>query len=287
MKIYTVILASITALSLSAAEADYATQNNSADKAFNELEGKKSSDKDLELQKKELEIERLKLEMEKQKLAEEKQKTQQPAPAYQAPRPSVRTSTFYLGFETYNASGTQTAAYKSDDFPTIDGQEEKEDATFTQNRLVIGFGRVNENRFEIGLTSGRTFTGDSGVNDMIEEGGTGLDLMWNIVAGSMYDPGAGTNVLPFFKIGFGYGTYKITDEFKAAYNMTETEIVAFDFKLGLGAYIQLNKNMEFSASYDYTGTAFQPIEYQYLGGTVTENDTANISGLNLGFNFHF
>jgi len=287
------LLASLLSVSLMAADADYQTQHDSADKAFNEMEGKENSDKDLELQKKDLEIERLKLELEKKKLAEEKQKSQQPAPSYQAtpsyqsPRQTVPTSSFYLGFETYNASGKQTTTYESDDYPAIDGQENEEESKYTQNRIVIGFGRVNENRFEIGFSSGRTFTGDSGFNDIIEEGGTGLDLTWNIVASSMYNAQASTNVLPFFKIGFGYGVYELTDEFTTYYNSNETQIVAFDFKLGLGAYVQLNKNIEFSAAYDYTGMAFQPIEYYYGSASITEKNSAAFSGLSLGFNFHF
>lgn len=279
-----ILLASLLAAGLIAAEADYQTQQNSADKAFNELDGKDSSNKDLELQKKELEIERLKLELEKKKLAEEKAQQPASAPSYQAPQPTVRTSNFYLGFETYNASGTQTTKLEADGY---DSEEYEEDATYTQRRLVIGFGRVNENRFEIGLSSGRSFSGDSGFNDKIEEDGTGLDLTWNIVASSMYNAHADTNVLPFFKIGFGYGVYDLTDEFTSAYDTTETQIVEFDFKLGLGAYIQLNENMEFSASYDITGMVFQPIEYETFIGTVTETNSASVSGLSLGFNFHF
>lgn len=281
---HTLFLASLAALSLNAAEADYATQNNSADKAFNELEGKDQSDKDLELKKKELEIERLKLELEKKKLAEEKQQAAQPAPAaYPAPRRAVRTSKFYLGVEGYNASGTQKTTYEADGYDT---EEYEESADYTQSRLIIGFGRVNENRFEIGLSSGKKFTGDAGFNDKIEDG-VGLDVAWNIVISSLYDSASSVNVLPFFKMGIGYGVYKLTDEFTSQYVTTAEQIVSGEVKLGAGAYIQLNKHVEFSVGYDYTWMAFQPIEYDIGSTTVTEKDSANLSGLNLGFNFHF
>lgn len=284
MKKQALILASLAVLSLNAAEADYATQNNSADKAFNELEGKEQGDKDLELQKKELEIERLKLELKKKKMAEEKQKAQEPAPA---PRPSRQSSSFYIGIESYFASGTQKQEWESSDTPIYDGITQEEHTRYTQKRLVLGFGRANENRLEIGLVNGKKFDSDIYINNGIDEG-TGMDLIWNIVGSPLSGNNASPTILPFFKIGFGYGAYEFTNEFKEYWNIASDQIVAFEFKLGLGAYIQLNKNIEFSASYDYTGVAFEPIKYDNgFGTTITEKNSANIAGFNLGFNYHF
>jgi len=278
----TLLLTALLSLNLIAADADYQTQQDSADKAFNELDGKESDGKDLELQKKELEIERLKLELEKKKLAEEKQKAQQPAPAqqtYQAPSRPVQQyeSDFYIGLETYSATGTRTNKYTDSSGWTA---EATADIDFTQRALKIGFGKLGENRLTIDLTSGRDIT-DSTSGDSYYKEGTGVGLTWDIVMSSMYKSASASNLLPFLRLGFGIGTYEYLDEYKYLY--AEDTVSTVEFKWGIGVYYQINKTFELSASYDSQTAA---LAYENASGDKWEI-TDQVGGVAIGFNVHF
>jgi hypothetical protein len=280
MKKSIVVLASLLALNLTAAEADYATQQESADKAFNELDGKEADNKEIELQKKELEIERLKLELEKKQLAEERQKAQQPAPqAYQAPsRPAQQPyrSSFYIGFETYNASGTRTKTAKNSSGSTL--WEVENDIDFAQQALKIGFGELSENRITIDILSGRdiSYEGTSLYKD-----GTGFGLTWDVVMSSLYDASSESNLLPFLRLGFAIGSYEYLDEY--AYLYEDDSASTVELKLGFGLFYQINKTFELAVSYDMNTAA---LAYEDSVGNKLEI-TDQVSGIALGFNAHF
>jgi hypothetical protein len=277
MKHITPLLASLLSVTLLAAEADYQTQHDSADKAFNEMEGKSDKEKDLELQRKELEIERLKLELEKKQLAEEKQKAAQPAPApsHQARRSSAKESTFYLGLETYSASGTRT--YKTS-YKNGGSYSTGYDSKFTQQALKLGFGGLGDNRLALDLIFGKDITIDG---DSLYESGTGVGLTWDIVMSSLYNPSDSSNLLPFLRLGFGVGSYKHLEENKIYYAEDTTSSV--ELKWGLGIYYQINKSFELALSYDWLTGAMAYKDANENELTITDQ----VGGIALGINAHF
>ena len=276
-----IVLASLLGLSLMAADADYQTQQDSADKAFNELEGKETTDKDLELQKKELEIERLKLELERKKLAEEKQNSQQPAPSYQEPArpaPTDNGSVFYIGFEVFNANGTREVTLKDSSGSTLSTAEA--DIDFSQQAFKLGLGGLGDNRLTLDFVSGRKLSNSDTGNDLYKEG-TGIGLTWDIVMSSLYRPASPTNFLPFLRLGFSVGSYEYLDEQKYLY--ADDKATTVEFTYGLGMYFQINKTLELAASYDIQTAA---LAYEDSYGNKLEI-TDQVGGLAIGLNVHF
>lgn len=278
------ILLSVLSLSsvlIFAGESSYEVQQNSSQKALDELDGKEMSEKDLQLMKKDLEIERLKLELEKQKFAEEKQKNeQQMVVADETPRESIQNnknsnSGVFIGVETYGASGTRTYAITTSGESTT---ELEHDIDYTQQTLKLGIGDLGDNRLAVGFTFGKdiSYEGDS-----LYKSGTSVDIIWDIVMSSLYQESSQSNLLPFFRLGFGIGSYEYLDEEKSLY--TEDSATTAEFKFGFGAYYQIDKTFELALSYDFQIAAFS---YEDPDGDIM-NITDDIGGLALGFNIHF
>lgn len=282
MKPLTLLLASVFCAGLIAAEADYQTQHDSADKAFNELEGKQTDASELELQKKELEIERLKLELEKRKLAEEKQKlksdqlrTEPQSKTLPQEEPRGKQSGFYIGIEAFGATGRRTSTVKNSSGVTL--SETESDIDYTHQKLQLGL-IVEGNRVALGVTAGKEIRDSDG---SLYKKGTGVDMTFDLVSDSLYDPASTSNILPFLRLGAGIGVYEHLDEDKIYFE--DDTATAIEGKLGLGLYYQINETFEIAASYEWM---FSVQNYQDTSDNTLEiSDT--ISGIALGFNAHF
>lgn len=264
-----------------AEQPSYQEQQNSSQKALDELDGKEMSEKDLQLMRKDLEIEKLKLELEKQKFAEEKQKNeQQIVTADEASRESTQNnknsnSGVFIGIETYEASGTRTYTVTASGESTT---ELEHDIDYAQQTLKLGIGDLGDNRLAVGFTFGKdiSYKGDS-----LYKNGTSVDIIWDIVMSSLYEESSQSNLLPFFRLGFGVGSYEYLDEEKPLY--AEDSATSAEFKFGFGAYYQIDKTFELALSYDFQITAFS---YEDPDGDIM-NVADDIGGLALGFNIHF
>ncbi len=274
------ILASLLGVTLMAAEADYRTQQESADKAFSELESEESSDKDLELQKKDLEIERLKLELEKRKLAEEKQKFQQSASGQQTfhqprPAPKIKQEGFYVGLEAYRGMGTRT--WKTTDADTSVTTETEENIEFSQQTLKIGM-LVEGHRAYLGLTAGKDITED-GTSQYKE--GHSIDAGFDFVFDTLYDASSSSNILPFLRAGIGIGFYEHLDEDKIYYE--DDTATAVEVRLGVGIYYQIDRTFEVAASLERLAS----VQYFKDTNDNTLEITDALSSLSVGVNYHF
>ncbi|MDQ1339647.1 MAG: hypothetical protein QG567_800 [Campylobacterota bacterium] len=264
-----------------AEQSSYEEQQNSSQKALNELDGKGVSEKDLQLMRKDLEIERLKLELEKQKFAEEKQKNeQQIVTADEAPSESIQNnknpnSGVFIGIETYGASGTRTYTISTSGNSAT---ELEHDIDYAQQTLKLGIGELGDNRLAVGFTFGKDirYEGDS-----LYKSGTSVDIVWDIVMSSLYQESSQSNLLPFFRLGFGVGSYEYLDEDKPLY--VEDTASSVEVKFGFGVYYQIDKTFELALSYDFQTSAFA---YEDVDGD-TMDIADSVSGLALGFNVHF
>jgi opacity protein-like surface antigen len=185
----------------------------------------------------------------------------------------------YLGLEGQYATGIQTDRTRLSEYLY---REYDEAMIYNEITLKLGFGDINDDRFEIGLTVNKGYAlKDSTVTSEFDTGRS-LDISYYFVFNSFYEAVDTTNFLPYFRIGIGIGQFDIKEEYQASYNGEES-IYSTDYKYGVGVFGQMTRRMELTFGYDIVRRQFQKIEDNGFEKEIVHNT----GGLSLGLNYHF
>ena len=186
----------------------------------------------------------------------------------------------YLGLEGQYATGIQKDRtslsenlYRENDEPMI----------YNEVTLKLGFGDINEDRLEFGLTVNKSYVLKDSTATSEFDTGRSLDVSYTFVFDSFHDAVDTTNFLPYFRIGIGVGQFDIKEEYQNSYRGTES-IYSTDYKYGIGLFSQLSRRAELTFGYDIIKREFQKIEIE---NGFEKEIIHNTGGLSLGINYHF